>query len=139
MLLKALKALILLFPTACMADGALPNPGSIPLFWSAFNQDPRYHDAAFKAQEAFLLQVGFTPAYNNLNSYVSGKAKNTVTTMLDETPLTSKGVYTVVGVVYTEGLKKQISQTFKDPICPVIQHTINLSPTNAYTGVRWSF
>ena len=138
--MKRLASLILLFATTALADGLPTSPNSVPLFYGLLGSDPKYHDAAFKAQQAFLIQTGFTPMYDKVNGYATSKVTNGVTYTIDTyTPFSSRDVFFTVGAVYTVCVKKQIVQKFSDPLNHSIKHTISLDRNNASTGVSIPF
>jgi hypothetical protein len=111
-----------------MADGIPTSPNDLPLFYSFFHENLKYHDASFKAQEAFFVQSGITPFYNSLNSYVSTKVTNGVTYAIDNwTPFTSKQIFFAAGAAYQVGVKKQVSRSFRNPLCPFITNTVSIS------------
>jgi hypothetical protein len=107
-----------------------------PIFYSMVNQNPVYHDAAFKAQEAFLVQTGVTPMTDRIAGYVTSSAQNKATTIINnETPLNAGTLYLVGGAAYTVLVKKQINQHFRDPIFRSITHTIHVDMGSASTGI----
>lgn len=139
--MKLLKTIIiLLFPCSSLANSISLNPNDLPLFYTIVGENPRYRTAAFKAQEAFLIQSGITPTYNRINSYVSDKATNTVTYAIDSgTPLRSKDVYFVVGAIYAVGVKKRVTKSFRNPWLPHVSHTIDISEQSQSVNVQISF
>lgn len=122
------------------AFAASINPDDAPIFWSILGQKETYHDAAFKAQQAFFIQTGFTATYNKLNGYISGKATNAVNNFVDDNlPISSKTLAFAVGTVYAVGIKKQVSKSFKNPIWPSVTHDVTVSPTEGSFGINIPF
>lgn len=126
-LLIASTAMMLLLPATVLAGGVPLD--QVPLFWGATGQNPKYHDAAFKAQEAFLVQSGIGPAVNKVSDIVTGTVKNRVTAVAEKViPFPTRGIAAVVGTVYTVGVKKQVNYTFANPLVRAISHAISMSP-----------
>lgn len=144
-----LSWLLLLLPSMCLAEGlpVLPSINEAPLFWGLVGNDPRYHDAAFKAQEAFFIQSGVTGAYNMVTGYVGDRVnrvgkvvESKVATVIDDdTPLNSKHVFFVVGMGYTVAVKKEITQGFRDPFFKNVSHTITVGRDKQVFGVQIPF
>jgi hypothetical protein len=138
MFARVLSLLIMLLPLVSLAD--VLNPNDAPLFWSILNEDPKYHDAAFKAQEAFFVQSGVTPFTGKLNNYVTDKTTNAVVGFIDnDTPFTAKSVFFVIGTAYTVCVKKQITKSFRDPLWERLTHTVSVSPDAGSANVSISF
>jgi hypothetical protein len=135
---KLISVIALLLPVLASADQLGLN--NVPLFWNVLGENPMYHDAAFKAQEAFLIQTGVTPAADKLSGYVTTKATNTVTTFVDkDTPLDSKTLFFLIGAMYAVGVKKHVQRSFRDPFLPFVRHTVDVSPDTQSTGISISF
>jgi hypothetical protein len=131
---------VALLTSSALADGIPTSPNDVPLFYGVLGENPKYHDAAFKAQEAFLIQSGFTPVYNQLNSYVASKATNTATYAVDTyTPFKAKDVAFVGGAAYAVFVKKSITQNFSNPIDRSISHTISVTQNSVSTSIRIPF
>jgi len=139
--MKTLISLLVFFVSAaCFADGLPISPNDIPLFYSFVGEDPKYHDAAYKAQEAFFIQSGVTPMYNKVSAMATDKATSTATYLIDkDTPLNSKDVFFVVGAAYTVGVKKHINKSFKNPLFPSVTNTVDVSQQQGSLGFKISF
>ena len=141
--MRVLSLLLIMYSTACLADGvgSIPlSPKDAPLFYSVLGQDPKYHDAAFKAQEAFLIQTGFIANYDKLTSYMTTKATNTATYVIDNgTPFSSKDVFFAAGTVYVLCVKKQYSRSFKNPFFPAVTNTVSVGQQQQSLGFKISF
>jgi hypothetical protein len=124
----------------CRADGVSTNINDVPLFYSIINEQPKYHDAAFKAQEAFLIQTGISPMYNKVNGYVTDKATKQASSAIDDNmPFSSKQAMVVVGAIYTVGIKKHVTRTFRNPIFPSVTNTVDVSEQQQSIGFKISF
>ena len=136
--MKTLTSIIAaLIPTLAVADSLGLN--SQPLFYSLVNQNPTYHDAAFKAQEAFFLQTGVTPLADKATNQVATDATNRATTFFNETPLDSKTVFIVGAMTYSALVRKQVTEKFHNPVFTSVTHTITVNQNSASTGVQIPF
>jgi len=143
--------LAFLMPTMCFADGygvpGIPSINEVPAFWGMLNNDPKYHDAAFKAQEAFFLQTGITQHYQLVTGYVSGKVtnvakfaeRNTAQFIDENTPLNSKHVFFAVGFGYAVLVKKEVTQKFRNPLFRNINHTVTIGQGHESLGIQIPF
>ena len=137
--LSIIAAATLLSGNALCSSINIPTPDNIPLFWGILNQDPKYHDAAFKAQQAFLNQSGFTSGYNKLTEQVSSRGTAAIKYVVENgTPFSAKDVFFVVGTAYAAGVKKQFTKKFRDPLFHSITHTITIGSTTS-TSVQIPF
>src|ERR1017187_2322509 len=137
-MLKLLSIPALFLSTLSLADGIGPN--SLPIFYTFIGENPKYHDAVCKAQEAFFMQTGVTPMFNKVNDYVSNRVTTKVSTTIDRsTPFASRHVYFIAGTIYVIGVKKQVSQSFRNPLWSRLNHSITLSATEVSTSIRLSF
>ena len=131
-----LASLLLMLPTLALADGAASSLNSVPLFYSALGSNPQYRDAAFKAQQAFFVQTGISPAVDKVAAYTTTK---TSTTIDSNTPLDSKSVMFVGAAVYATCVRKQVVQKFHDPFFPTVTHTIMVGKDSASAGLQFPF
>lgn len=141
--------IILLLPSVCLADGlpAIPSPNDIPMFWGMTGNDPAYHEAAFKAQQAFLIQIGFMAQYNMVTGFISSEvtkvaqtAQNKVAAVIDEdTPLDSKQVFFAIAMGYTVAVKKELTQKFRNPLFRSVRHTATVGQDHGSIGVEIPF
>ncbi len=130
-----LVSIAALMPALALADTLGLN--SQPLFYSLTGDNPTYHDAAYKAQEAFFLQTGITPMVDKVAGYVKTDATNKATTVINsDTPLDAKTVFFMGGAAYAICIKKQVTQKFHDPFFHTVTHTITVNQTSASTGIQ---
>lgn len=141
MLKRVLTAsLLMVVPQLALADGAVGLLNSTPIFYSIINQNPRYHDAALKAQEAFFVQTGVARGIASVDGYVTHAAVDNVSSLIDRnTFLNSKALYTFGGLLYTIGVKKEIRRGFKDPLFPSITHSVDIGTQTQSTSLSISF
>lgn len=133
-------SIALLLPAVSLADSLPMSPNDVPVFYAMLGEKPVYHEAAFKAQQAFLIQTGFTPTYDAITGYVTSTVTNKVNYAIDNyTPFTSKNVAVVLGTAYTVCVKKQFTKQFSDPLDHRIMHTVSLSPGTVSADVRIPF
>lgn len=134
-----ISTVIAMFIGVAYAD-TINGPNDVPFFYGMIGQDPKYHDAAFAAQRAFLIQTGFTPMYDKLNSYVSTESTRIVTTTIDTyTPFKSKDVFFALGTAYTVCIKKQVTRTFRDPFNHNITHTVSVNTSSVSADIKIPF
>lgn len=140
MLLRSLSLIIMLMPSIAMADGLAPSLNSFPILYDMVGQNPVYHDAAFKAQEAFFVQSGIGPQYDKVTGAISQKATNTATAFVDtHSPVSSKTITTIVGVGYAVGVRKHIARSFRNPLFPRVTNTVDISQDSQSLGFRIEF
>jgi len=129
---------MILISVPAFADN-LVSPNSVPVF-STIIGDPRYQAAANKAQEAFLLQTGFTPAFNQAQSVAAKAVTNGASNAIDQnTPLSSKALFFVGAASYAVCVKHQVTQKFKDPLFPSVTHTVSAGKNSGSTGIGFSW
>ena len=122
------------------ADGMSISMNDLPIFYSMMGDKPQYHDAAFKAQQALLIQTGITPAVDKVTHYVTNEATSKATTVINEsTPLDAKTVFFLGGATYAVCVRKQVTQKFHDPLIHSIMHTVTVSKDSASTGIQIPF
>ena len=125
-----------LMPFTALADAL----SSAPLFYDIAGRDPKYADAANKAQQAFLTQTGILTQYNQLNGYIVGNATHQVSTTIDSnTPFSSKGLFFVMGTAYEVGVKKQVSKSFNNPFIPGMTNSISVGEHSQSLGINLKF
>lgn len=143
-----LSILILsLLPTTCFANNLVPSINEVPALWGMLGNDPRYYYAAFKAQEAFFVQSGFTTQYNTLTGYASDRitvvakiAERKTAAAIDMyTPLSSRHVFFAVALSYTAIVKKEITRGFRNPLFHNVSHTITVGQHGQSLGVQIPF
>lgn len=111
------------------------------------NNDPKYHDAAFKAQQAFFIQSGIQRQYDMVKNYVSGQvtkvaqtAEHQVVVLIDDnTPLKAQQVFFVVGAGYTIAVKKEFTQRFRNPFFKNVSHSITVGQDKQALSVNIPF
>jgi len=136
--LKLTSIIVFLVPALAHAD--VLNLNDQPLFWSLTGNNPTYHDAAFKAQQAFFIQSGVTPAVDKIQHMVGDKATNTATVVInDNTPLDAKTLFFLGGAAYAVCVKKSITKSFHDPFIHSITHTVSVDQNSASTGIQIPF
>lgn len=135
-----LISIVFLMPVVALADSIPMTPNDIPLFYGLIGEKAAYRDAAFKAQQAFLIQTGITPMFDKLNGYVAATVTNKVNFVIDTyTPFTSKNVAVVVATAYTVCVKKQFTKQFRDPVFHSVMHTVSLSTDSVSADIRIPF
>ena len=139
--MRKLKRLLFAgFFTSCIEARATNELNGVPFFWTFTGNSPKYHDAAFKAQEVFLLETGVTPFYNQVATKATQNANSaTVAFINDQTPFSAIGVYSFIAAAYEIGVKKQVSASFANPIWRNIHNTISISENSANLGVSFKF
>jgi hypothetical protein len=140
--LASLSLSLMLATSVATADNSkLSQPlNSVPLTYILIGEDPKYHDAAFKAQEAILLEVGLT---QELSAVIEGSAvhlQNKTATFIDSnTPLDSNSVFFAAGMGYSLGVKRKVTQTFRNPVFKQFKHTISLDQKVQQLNVQFNF
>jgi hypothetical protein len=139
----------LLVSGICHADGlsGIPSINEVPAFWGMLGNNPMYHDAAFKAQEAFLVQTDIMAQYNMITSYLSGRltdaaksAENKVALVIDEdTPLKHEQVFLGIALSYSIFVKKEVTQKFRNPWLRGVSHSITVSQNTQSINVQIPF
>lgn len=148
--MRASLLLLLFMPTMCLAvDGVpgIPSINEVPAFWGMTGSDPRYRDAAFKAQEAFFIQTGIASQYNLVTGYVNGQVSKVATTaerhtatFIDEnTPLNSKHVFFAVAIGYTAIVKKEVTRSFRNPLWHGMTNTVTVGQKQQVLGIQIPF
>lgn len=141
---RGLKALVIALFIAPAYAGVLPSADDLPIIRS---DDPRYSQAAVNFQKALFLQTGITADYNLLTNYFNNKIDQfgrqrteDLQSFLDhETFLPSKYVFGAAGLLYTVGVKKHVTQKFRDPLFPVVEHTFDVGIDGASTTIKIPF
>ncbi len=119
--------LVLISLAAHAGDIASNSLNSVPLFYGLMGENPRYQAAASKAQEAFLIQTGVTPAADKTANVVTQKVTDQATkTIESNTPFKAKDVFFVGGAAYAVCIKHQVTSKFKDPLFPTMSHTVTV-------------
>lgn len=139
----------MMMSTTCFAGGidVVPSLNDAPVFWGMLNNDPKYHDAAFKAQQAFLIQSGIQRQYDMVKNYVSGQVDKVakvaeheaVAVIENNTPLKATQVFFVIGAGYTIAVKKEITQRFRNPLFKNVRHSITLGQERQMIGAEIPF
>lgn len=110
---------------------------NLPIATTIFSDDPKYHDALFKAQEAFFKQTGFSQGVDNGAGIVVGNVRSKATTFIDGgTPFNSKQILFVGVAAYSILVKKQVTQKFKDPVFHSVTHTFSANRNSCSTGIQ---
>jgi hypothetical protein len=102
------------------------------------NNNEKYRDAAFKAQEAFFLQSGIAQQYELVTRYISYNAVNTAK-KLEHEALNSEYVFLIAGISYSALIRKEVTQTFRNPFLRNVSHVVTLSKDYEFLGAQISF
>jgi hypothetical protein len=121
--------------------GGVPSINSIPFFTTVLARDnPKYTPAASAAQEALFLQIGLTQQVNLITGFLNKEATNKATYVVENyTPFTSKQVFFIAAVAYSAGVKKQITQKFRNPMFKSVNHIVTVSQDRGELGISIPF
>jgi len=130
---KTKTLLLLLVSNTCSAGLISFGVNDIPIA-RAIAVDPKYTEAACRAQEAFLIQIGFASQLQLATNYandqvdsINKRVGNSVAAFIDKnTPLRAKDVFLIAAIGYTALVKKQVTQGFRDPLFSSITHVVSV-------------
>ena len=118
----------------------LPSINSLPILYDMLGDQPKYHEALNKTQEACFKQVGLTQQIDAISSYATTKVTNTVITFTEtQTPFNAAKMGAVGYAVYSVGVKKQITQRFRNPWFHKVMHVVTLNERGGSVGVSIPF
>jgi hypothetical protein len=109
--------------------------------------DPRYANACVAFQKALFIQTGISSSYNTLRGYIMGQVDAVSNQMVREgdhimrtySPVDPNSIYALAGFGYTVFVQKQITKSFRNPIVPIMSHSVTLSMDAVSTGISISF
>ena len=134
---------MLLIPSTCWGNDILSlnsDLNNLPIFYDILGDIPKYHDALQKAQEACFKQIGLTEQIEHITVYTTAKATNTATVAINRhTPFNADRVAAIGYAVYSVGVKKHITQKFRNPLFHSVMHTITLSENSITIGIMIPF
>lgn len=134
-----ISLLLLLVSATAYADPMDATLNSVPAF-SSMAGDPKYKNAADKAQEAFLIQTGVTQSVDKTKVVITKIADEKASKAINEnTPFRAKDVYFVAGTSYALLVKKQVTQKFKNPIFPSVTHVVTVGKGSGSLGLSLPF
>lgn len=126
--------------TISISGSNTPSLANIPLLTVYTNDNPRYREACYKAQEAFFLQTGATQQINMVAGTLIKKADESLRWVIDKkTPFKSRDVFFAAAVAYSVGIRKRVSQRFKNPIFKNVTHVVDIGKNQQSISVEIPF
>lgn len=130
--------MVIFYSKTVDADGF--SPYEIDVLHAILNHDPVYKDAAFKTQEAFLIQTGFMSEYNRALSTVANFAQKKIDTAIQRnTPFKPKTLFITLSTAYAVGIKKQVSVALPDPLWNRITTVVSANQNDKSVSFSLSF
>lgn len=138
--LKLSISMISLLSMSAVADVEMPPLNAIPLFWGLTNNDPKYRDAAFKAQEAFMIQTGIATDYTLLSKFVNNEVEKRAKGVKSNVVFKpNKEIMLMFGIGAAWLTRKEVTHRFRSPFFANVNHTVTLGQSQQSLGVQIVF